>query len=273
MRYLAAAIVVLLATTTARADVTAEVTKDYTAWITDLAAGKQPGVEIFVGPEGDSAHTDTFDDLGKLLVKHQLSGITVVPAKSGSSAWLVADLAAQAPATKKAVTVRTSAFLVHDDKGWHVRAAHWSVARVDDVMPPEMGCGMLGFEWELAGHPAKDADPIAKTAIAALHDSKLTSLLSDDKRAIVIGSAPKERFTGGAAIKKVFAKWELFSPYTADERPVYAGVGPGGDLAWIVLPVTGPPKVCTQYRALWVLQKEGASWKLVHQHYSLPARY
>lgn len=266
-------IALVLLASTADADVATDVTKDYAAWISDLAAGKKgTAIPVFIRPQGDSMHLDTYDAIDKLLATHDLSAVTVVPAKSGASAWLVADLAAQSPTTKKPVTLRTSAFLNHDDKGWHVRAAHWSVARKDETVPAEMGCGMLGFEWPLEGTPTKEAKPIVDTAIDALNGHKLVGLISDDKRGIVIGSAPKEKFVGGAAVKKVFAKWELSSIYTPVERPVYADVGPGGDLAWIALAVTGPAKVCTQYRALWVLQKEGSAWKLVHQHYSLPAR-
>lgn len=51
-----ALVMLLLLATPARADVTADVTRDYTAFVNDVASGTMPaGVEMMIAPQGDSA--------------------------------------------------------------------------------------------------------------------------------------------------------------------------------------------------------------------------
>ena len=266
-------VVALLLAVPARADVTADVTKDYTTFVTAVAGGKVPaGVELFIAPASDSI-TGLNDDFKKELPTPKLSNITVVPSKSGSSAWIVADLAGLVPGKDKAVagTLRTSAFLVHDATGWHVRAAHWSAGKPERIPPQDNGCGMVDQEWSLRDHGkvAKALEPDVKAVLDALRKD-FTAILSDDKRAITIGSAPNERFNGGAAVKKLFKRFKISNVVESSESPlaVVAGGSTDNDLMWIAMPVMAPHIVCTEYRAFYVLQREGSDWKVVHQHYS-----
>ena len=282
MKPVMVAALVMAFATPVRADVTADVTKDYTAFVTSVAAGKVPaGVEVFIAPETDTViEGGLSDDFKTELPKPTVSNVTVVTSKSGSSAWLVADLAGVVPNRddkRSAGTLRTSAFLVHDKTGWNVRAADWSVAVADQKLPDDIGCGNLDHQWMIQdrGKVPKGLEPQVTAALEALHKGKLASVLSDDKRAIAIGSAPKDRFVGGAAIKKVFKKWQLGIVYVPGTGPLpaVAGTGPDDDLMWFVTPVLAPHELCTEYRTFFVLQREGSDWKIVHQHYSISVHY
>jgi ketosteroid isomerase-like protein len=168
-----------------------------------------------------------------------------------------------------------SAFLFKDDKGWHVQATHWSTGEPD--RKTEM-CGDLQ-EWRLDPR----IGPGAKDAVKAVYDALegdwmmeggvktegFAKLLSADKNAFVIGSAPKETFAGGAKIKGIFKKWMISTTVPEnDEYLARAAVGPDGEMMWIAMGVTAPPQLCTTYRTLFVLAKESGGWRIVHQHYS-----
>jgi len=263
------AILVVLAGT-ARADVSADVTKSVAALVDGVSTGKPDlaGVELFITPGGRDPlpDHDALVDLQKLVGKGKLGNVTVVATKSG--AWLYGELAT------KPDPIRITAVLALDGKAWKVRATHWSIATPNRPIP---GCGMLSDEWYLAPSVAKALEAPVKAIFDALSGNTIANntgafakLMSDDKAALAIGTAPKERFEGGAKIKSLFAKWTLLDPARDPENhdPLPARANLAGDLAWIMMPVGAPSQMCTTYRALFVLAKEPAGWRIVHQHYA-----
>ncbi len=268
-------IVVAAGAAPAAAGVEADVTRAFAAFVDGVAAGKPlpASLEVFVVP--DHRGEPLPDDLGPvraMLVAPKLKVLQVMASASGRSAWIAAEIPVRAAVEGKkarADVLRASAFLAFDGAAWTVRAAHWSLA-VKNVVP-EM-CGDTGAPWSVADVPAA-LIPAVTQVLQVLDEDKPASfvrIMSDDKRALVFGSAPKETFVGGAKIKGVFKKWSVALPGWDREDPALpasAGVGPDGELAWMATRVTYF-KLCDNYRALLVMAKEKGAWKLVHQHYS-----
>lgn len=271
-------LVLALVVRTAHADPAADANKAMQAFVDAAASKNVPDeVEAFIGPAGDDDQpTPELEALAKIVAKPKLKIISTHIAKSGTAAWIVGEIAGvkyEAEVGKTQTTpLRASAFLSLDGGAWHVRAAHWSAGKQDQRMTE--GCGMLDPAYQVPPQIAKGAEPavkVIKDAFAGQFEGNGTSekiipALSDANDAQMFGSAPKETFTGGAAIKKIFKKWKI--DLSADDgQHTLAGIAPGGDLAWVATDVsTG--WMCTSYRALYVLQKEGNAWKIVHQHYS-----
>lgn len=251
----------------AHADPAADAKAAFQRFVDSVAAKKAPDdVDTFITPARDD--DDDVGDAEKAAtavgkpVKIVATGI----AKSGTGAWIAATLG----------STRATAFLVKDAKGWHVTAAHWSTAHAEARFTADdgVGCGMVNEVLRWPAHVPKDAKAAADALDKAFmppdggkHGPLDLAALSDDKSALVFGSAPKEQWTGGAKIKKVFDGWKI--DLGAGSDLARAGIASGGDLAWVAEPVT-TDLMCKQYRAMFVLQKEGGAWKIVHQHYSDP---
>ncbi|HUS28790.1 MAG TPA: nuclear transport factor 2 family protein [Kofleriaceae bacterium] len=278
--------VVLVLAGVAHADPNADVTQAFGAFIDGVATGKGSltGVDVFVSPLSDETDDDgvaarvpsDLADVKALIASSKLKVTKVVVSKGGKSAWIAGEVSGKVErkGKKKTEPIRVSAFLGKDDKGWHVQATHWSVGEKDTKT--EM-CGSLE-PWRVAANVPKDADATVKAVYAALEGdwlmeggvktSKFGKLLSDDKNAVAIGSAPKEVFTGGAKIKSVFKKWQISANLDEGKPQARAGIGPDGEMMWIAMSVTAPPDLCTAYRTLFVLAKESSGWRIVHHHYS-----
>jgi hypothetical protein len=109
-------------------------------------------------------------------------------------------------------------------------------------------------------------------ALDSQQPATFLALLSDDKRAQVFGSAPKETFVGGKKIKGVFKRWTVeLTCWDRDDPklPARAGATPDGELMWMAVGVAYY-RPCTSYRTMLVMTKEKGAWKIVHQHYSEP---
>ena len=258
------------------AGVDADVTKAFTGFVTRVAAGKPlpPGLEVFITPFDDEGVPADLAPLAAMLPAPKVKVLQVMASKSGRSAWIAAEVTAQVTVAGKkprADAIRSSAFLAFDGAAWTVRAVHWSIA-VKNVKP-EM-CGDLGLGWQTPDVSAALA-PAVKTVLEVLDQDSppaFAALLSDDKRSLVFGSAPRETFAGGARIKGVFKKWSVSLPnWDRDDPalPATAGLGPDGELGWMATRVAYF-RLCTSYRTLFVLAKEKGAWKIVHQHYSEP---
>lgn len=251
----------------AHADPAADAKAAFAGFVKSIAAKQEPaGLDTFIAPDKDEE--DAVGDLAKAAdaATKPLKVIATGVAKSGTGAWIAATLG----------PTRATAFLVKDASGWHVTAAHWSAARTEQRFTADdgVGCGMVN---EVLRWPANIPEG-AKAAAGVLDKAFLPpdggkggpldlAAISDDKSALVFGSAPKEQWTGGATIKKIFKGWKI--DLGANSDVARAGIAPGGDLAWVAMPVT-TDLMCKQYRAMFVLQKEGSTWKIVHQHYSDP---
>lgn len=258
----------------------AEIKAAFTAFVDGVAAGKPlpATVELFTPPAYDGGEPRPGDlaPIRKLLDKPRVKVLTVVASPGKSSAWVAAEITAKVPrdGKPKKESLRASAFLVKDGDAWTVRATHWSAGVKNERIE---ACGALTFEWEVErGVPAKAEAPV-KAVLEALESydepKPLVGLLSDDARAFVFGSAPRETFKGGAKIKALFRKWNvklLFWDKDVAGLPARAGFAPDGELLWMTT-ATMYTKMCTSYRTFFVLAKEKAGWRIVHQHYSVPA--
>jgi ketosteroid isomerase-like protein len=259
----------------ARADAGADVTAAFGAFVADVAANKPtPGLELFLVPSLESDALPDRADVRALIPKPKVTPVRVVVAKSGTSAWIAAEIAARVPHDGKVKdeALRASGFLIKDGSGWHVRATQWSIG-VPNRRDPS--CGALTYEWDIdPGVPAALTAPV-KTVVESLNSGRpqlFVALLSDDKQAFTFGSAPREKLTGGKAIKALFKKWQVHLSYWNEQDqpalPARAGAAPDGELMWTVLSIGSPSELCTTYGALFVLAKEPAGWRIVHQHYA-----
>lgn len=272
----------------ARADANADVTKAFGAFIDSVATGKAAtsGVDVFITPAHDetddngvaAAVPSDLSDLKAMIASSKLKVTKVVASKGGTSAWIAGEISGsiERKGRKKKEPIRVSAFLVNGDKGWQVKATHWSTGEPD--VKTDM-CGMME-PWRVSPSIAKDADATVKAIFKALESdwaeeggvkytpAKFQKLLSDDKNAVAIGSAPKEVFSGGAKIKSVFKKWEISASASEGNYNARAAIGPDGEMMFVAMSITAPPQLCTAYRTLFVLAKESGGWKIVHHHYS-----
>jgi hypothetical protein len=271
-------IVLLLACGVVHADPAADAGKAFQAFVDGIVAKRAPSeLEAFIAPgdDKDQAVAD-LGELAKLLTKPKLAITATHVAKSGTAAWLVGEISGvkyRANLDKTATTpLRATAFLTLDGGTWHVRAAHWSAGKPNSG-PAEM-CGLIDPAYVPPPRIAKGTEPVLKVISDAFRGSyegngtaaMIVAALSDDAGAHLFGSAPSEKYSGGAAIKKVFKAWKI-DLYADTREHTRSGIAPGGDLAWVALHVQTMWQ-CTSYRTLFVLQKEGAAWKLVDQHYS-----
>jgi hypothetical protein len=272
----------------ARADANADVTKAFGAFIDSVATGKAStsGVDVFITP----AHDETDDngvaapvpsdlsDVKAMIASSKLKVTKVVASKGGKSAWIAGEISGsvERKGKKKKEPIRVSAFLVSSDKGWAVKATHWSTGEPD--VKTDM-CGMME-PWRVSPNVPKDTEATVKAMFTALASdwaeeggvkytpAKFQKLLSDDKNAVAIGSAPKEVFASGAKIKSIFKKWEISANLDEGKPNARAAMGPDGEMMFVAMSITAPPQLCTAYRTLFVLAKESGGWKIVHHHYS-----
>jgi hypothetical protein len=286
MRICLAVVSLVVVPSLAHADVNADVTQAVTAFVDGVAKNKAPAVELFITP-GYGERDDSFvyeavpkdiSDARGVIASSKVVASQIEVSKSGKSAWLAGEIAGhvERQGKAKAEPIRVSAFLIKDDHGWHVQATHWSTGEPDR---PSNMCGNRE-EWSLHSSVPKEAQAAVKSVYdglageytvehgASINPAKFGKLLSDDSKAYVIGSAPKEVIAGGAKIKSVLKKWEITAYAANGAMPARAGVGPDGEMMWLAMGVIAPPGLCTTYRSFFVLAKESAGWRIVHQHYS-----
>jgi ketosteroid isomerase-like protein len=285
----------------AHASPQSDVTRTFQAFV-DAAGNSEPAaLELFIPPQGDSpdehfewaplpkdrGEARGYLEQPKVVVKK----LAISP--SGTSAWLAADIknASRADTTSvgradttnagradttnagRADTknaggadtksagkpLRASAFLVKDDKGWHVTAAAWSRAATP-AKPAQ--CKSLAFEWRpKAQVPAAAREPVLAVLKLLGHD-------------FTKAMAPGGVIFGVGAAQPDFGKWKITGPWheAGNELSARANIAPDGQLAWMAVEVGGPAEQCTDYRAFYVVAKDKGAWRIVHQHYSLPAK-
>lgn len=272
---------------TAHADANADVTKAFTTFIEGVAANKATlkGVDILIPPGSDETSEDdgivepvpSLDDTAKMIApKAKLKVTKVMVSKGGKSAWIAGEVPGKVVRKGKTKNepIRVSGFLVSDGSAWQVQAIHFSTGEPD--VKTDM-CGAMD-EWRLKPNVPKATADTVKGMFTALDGDFMmeggvkthafVKLLSDDKNAVLIGSAPKETFVGGAKIKGLFKKWKVSSMSFDNKYFARAAVGPDSEMMWVAMGVVAPAEFCTMYRTLFVLAKESGGWKVVHQHYS-----
>lgn len=267
------AVAVLVAlSSVAHASPASDITRTFQAFV-DTGGTSDARLEVFIPPQGDSpdehfqwpvlphdrGEARGFLDHPKVAIKK------LVVSPSGTSAWLAAEID-----SKGKDPLRASAVLVRDKKVWHVVATHWSRATPARPVDP---CTSLTFEWRpKAAVPVVARPPVIAVMKALNPSADFSDVMSDSASAVMFG--PADLTIGGAAIKDVFKTWKVTGPWheAGKELSAHAGITPDGELAWMALEIGGPPDQCTDYRTMFVLANEPDGWKLVHQHYSLPAR-
>ena len=117
------------------------------------------------------------------------------------------------------------------------------------------------------------ADDVVHQLEAALADAAaLARAVSDRKDVVLYGSALKERFVGGAAVRAQLAKWKLGFKL---RDGVFAGLTTGKTVAWIVANVDAArqgDKAATAYRMLSIWEKAGTGWRCVQLSFSIPSQ-
>jgi hypothetical protein len=129
-----------------------------------------------------------------------------------------------------------------------------------------------------AGDPAALESSIASEAQGAVDRFKasladpaaLVATLAARNDVTLLGSAPGERYTG-AAVRTQLARWGL---KLAVRDGVRAGVTKSKSVAWVAAnvdarPVKSPAAKPTAYRALFLYERTGTSWQLVHLSFSM----
>ncbi|MBV8758618.1 MAG: hypothetical protein JO257_15130 [Deltaproteobacteria bacterium] len=237
-----------------------DVTRTFQQFV-DSAGTAEPSLELFIPPQGDSpdehyewpvlpkdkGEVRGYLDKPKVVVKK------VAVTASGTSAWLAAEI------QNASRPLRASAFLVEDDKGWHVMAAHWS--RATTPRKPAQ-CKSLAFEWR----PHAQVPDAAREPVIAVMKTLGRNFASV--------MAPGGVVFGVDTKAPDFATWKVTGPWHEQGKDISAraNIAPDGQLAWMALEVGGPTELCTDYRAFYVVAKDKAGWRVVHQHYSLPAK-
>jgi hypothetical protein len=113
------------------------------------------------------------------------------------------------------------------------------------------------------------AEPAVAVFKASLADPKaLATSVSKRKDVVLLGSAPKEKFVGGAKVAATLAKWKLA---LSVRDGIAAGVTTSKTVAWVATNVDAKPEsgATTPYRvlALYELEK-GKDWHLVALSFS-----
>jgi hypothetical protein len=253
-------VVVLLAAATAHASPAGDIGKTFQAFV-DSGGTSEPALELFIPPQGDSpdehfqwpvlpkdkGEARGYLDHPKVVMKK------LVVSASGTSAWLAAEIKNAKP------PLRASAFLVKDARGWHVTAAHWSRAQTP-VKPA--ACKSLAFEWR------------PKAAVPEAAREPVLAVMKTLGRNFPSVMAPGGLVWGPGAAAPDFHRWKVTGPWHEEGKDLSAraNIAPDGQLAWIALEVGGPTELCTDYRTFYVVEKTKAGWRVVHQHYSLPAK-
>lgn len=253
----------------AHASPSGDVTKAFQSFV-DTAGTAEPKLEVFIPPQGDSPEDNAWPVLPKdrgevrgYLDHPKVVVKKLVVSKSGASAWIAADIK-----NGKLDPLRASAVLVKDNAAWHVVATAWSRATTPSVV---QACKVIQFEWRPKAHVPAEARSAVLAVMKALNPSaEVTDVMSDSGNAVLFG--PGATTVGGTAIKNVFKKWKITGPWHEAGKELSAHAGLAGDLAWMVLETGGPADQCTDFRTFYVLAPDDGGWKLVHQHYSLPAK-
>lgn len=195
-------------------------------------------------------------------------------ARDGKSAWIACEVDVQMPLASEADDVPNRG----PDGFFHASGVldggptwKWSMWHI----------GWTGFRKNPRPKLVKDypklldnvegADEVANVFKASLVSPKqLGATISDRKDAVLLGSARKERFVGGKAMRATLARWKL--SFSVRDH-VQAQVTSSGTIAWVAAHVdarpAGKPKAKpTPYRASFIYEREGDTWKVVVAQFS-----
>jgi hypothetical protein len=117
----------------------------------------------------------------------------------------------------------------------------------------------------------RKADEVVKLVEDTLaNPTAMAALVSDRKDVVMYGSSGKERYVGGAKVKKQITAWNLALKV---RDGIQAGLV-GSNVAWIAMNLDAKSlkklnAPADPYRLLVVLEKTGTAWKIVQLHFSV----
>ncbi len=161
--------------------------------------------------------------------------------------------------------------IVFDDAGQPI-VWHDVVAVSDKDQAKALAKGVTLTPMSEAIEPG--AEDAVKVFEGSIGDAKaLAATVSARKDVVLFGSAPAERFVGGAAVKAQLARWNLVMTVRDHVR---AGVASNGNVAWVAAKLDAKPAKNAKakpspYRALFVYEKTGGAWQLVQASFSFVA--
>jgi hypothetical protein len=255
-------IVVLCMVLVARVAAAGNDAPDITKLIT--ADGDPSGAEIAL--VGNNVYTNAAakDMAADMPKDHVMKNVAGAYSKNKKSYWATAELTASA--TPKVVDGHASALWDKTDKGWKLIAfaivptatgKQQAAANKAKLVPPKVT-------------QAENANDYFLTVFGAFLGSPGDGI-SDRKDAVLFGSAPTERYVGGAKIKKTITGWNLM----LDQRDGRAdNITKGGKLLYIVGNFDARPQgkdkaTPTPYRVFFIFEGPGGGvYDLVHANFA-----
>ena len=211
----------------------------------------------------------------------ELRDPTIATAVDGKSAWAAttarrgsqcAGLTGTIDKCKEDEEPAVNALVLYDKDGkkWNPVVVHSAIPVTAKDQTKRIADGVK------LGAIATHVDPTAEAAVtvfkAALADPKLLAAsVSARKDVVLFGSAPKEKFVGGAKVAATLAKWKLA---LAVRDGIAAGTTASKTVAWVAAnvdakPADQPAAAATPYRVLCLYELEkGKDWRLVAMTFS-----
>lgn len=205
----------------------------------------------------------------------QLRQPIVGVSRDGKAAWLASEVDVWMPLTSEADDVpnrKPDGFLHATavvDGGpswsWVMWHAGWTSFRKQPR--PKLLAKLPAVTDQISG----DAAPVVAHARATLADpQKLAASVDDRKDAVLLGSAPKERYAGTKDVRATLLRWKLAFQV---QGGVAAGLTSSKSVAWVAANVDArphdkPQAKATPYRVTLVYEQVGGAWKLVALQFS-----
>ena len=234
--------------------------------ITKLIAadGDPSGAEVALVGNNVYENAAAKDMAADMPKDHVMKNVAGAYSKNKKAYWATAELTASA--TPKIVDGHASALWDKTDKGWKLVAfailptatsKQQAAANKAKLLPPKVT-------------QADNANDYFMTVFSAFLGSPADSV-SDRKDAVLFGSAPNERYVGGAKIKKTMAGWNLMLDQH-DGRA--ANTTKGGKLLYIAGNFDARPQgkdkaTPTPYRVFFIFEGPGGGdYSLVHANFA-----
>ncbi|HTR52836.1 MAG TPA: nuclear transport factor 2 family protein [Kofleriaceae bacterium] len=199
---------------------------------------------------------------------------TVAYAADHKSAWVATDLERVVPCgngdCRKRDATPLHATAIYDQAGgWQPLAWLYSRA-ISDADQAKVLAGTLAIPG-VGMQIDDDARDAAALYRKTFPDPKaLAATVSDRGDVVLYGSAPAERFVGGAKVRAKLAAWNLAFEIDGGVR---AGATSSKTVAWVASnvlakPPTKPTARGVPYRVLAIYERTDRTWKLVQVHFS-----
>lgn len=200
----------------------------------------------------------------------------------GAAAWIAFDTTTSTEKGAHAdgggtveTDYRVTEIAVQDGGAWKLAGGAWTTA-IDDADVTKFAiAGQLYDAATLApGEDDTGPDDLLAAVAPVLHGkAELAPLLDASKSFLVIGSAPKEKFSDPKLFGKAWSVWKKAG--VSAVGPVVAGVAPGGKVGWVAANVrvqgkAGKKAIVTSYRVWFACEKQADGWRVVQAHFLVP---